>query len=305
MNVKQAKEISIIQYLAQLGHNPVRFQRGEHLFCSPFREEKKPSFFVKENAGNEGEDIWNDFGLSSDQNGGDIIELVKIQENTDTKGALEYLEDYAGYRVPRIYRPQSNTLFDKTPSDIEIIGSPKPLHHFVLLKYLREVRCIPDVVSKYYLKIVWYKHKKAGDKKFYSFGWLNQSGAYELRAANNNFKSVTGKKDVTYIAPKQKSCKSLYIFEGMLDFLSALVIKGQLVLDAHIIVLNTTTQIKKCLPYIERIRPNCIRTFFDNDAAGQKAYESLESSISDEYALERMTFYDDYKDVNDYLMAVS
>lgn len=302
MNVKQAKEISIIRYLHQQGYEPVRFLRGEHLYRSPFREEKKPSFFVKENAGNEGEDIWNDFGSAS---GGDIIELAKALLQTDTSGALRHLEEYGSYRVQRSVSVQDSTLFDTTKSDISIVGTPSPLHHFVLLKYLREVRCIPDVLSQRYLKVIWYTHRKTGNKKFFSFGWQNQNGAYELRAANSEFKSVTGKKDITYIRPQNAVDKMVYIFEGMLDFLSALVIKGQIRLDAHVIILNSTTQLKKCISCIDRIQPNHIRTFFDNDKAGQDAAVVLRKLLEDKYPIERMAFYDDYKDVNDYLVAVS
>lgn len=305
MNAKQAKEISILQYLAQQGHKPIRFLRGEHISPSPFRKETDASFFVKENAGNDGEDIWNDFGLSAMKNGGDIIEFVKVYLNTDTRGALQHLDNYSGFRIPRSRPVQNNSLFDGGSNDISIVGTPSPLHHFVLLKYLREVRYIPDVLSQRYLKVIWYTHRKTGDKKFFSFGWQNQSGAYELRAANSDFKSVTGKKDITYIRPQNTDEKMVYIFEGMLDFLSALVIKGQTSLAAHIIILNSTTQIKKCMTCIDRIQPSHIRTFFDNDKAGNDAAATLQKLIADKYPIERMAFYDEYKDVNDYLVAMS
>lgn len=292
-----------MQYLAMQGIKPVYFRRGEHYFLSPLREEKKPSFIVKENAGRDGEDIWNDFGLASTHNGGDIVEFVKYQLNTDTSDALKHLGDYANLRSPRVAQVQRNSLFDKQ-STISIVGSARPLHHFALLKYLREVRKIPDVVSKAYLKVLWYKQKKYPDRKFFAFGWQNESGAYELRAANSDFKSVTGKKDITYIPTPNTAHNTLFIFEGMLDFLSALIIKGQLRLDGHVIVLNSTSQLKGCFPYVHRIKPSKIITFMDNDDAGRTATNILQEHLSD-YPIEVMTFYKDYKDVNDYLIAVS
>lgn len=303
MNTQQAKEISLMQYLAVQGIKPIYFRRGEHYFLSPLREEKQPSFIVKENAGRDGEDIWNDFGLAATHNGGDIVEFVKYQLNADTSDALKHLADYANLRSPRTAQAQRNSLFDNQ-STISIVGSPRPLHHFALLKYLREVRKIPDVVSKAYLKVVWYKQQKYPDRKFFAFGWRNESGAYELRAASSNFKSVTGKKDITYIPTTNAEHKTLFIFEGILDFLSALVIKGQLRLDGHVIVLNSTAQLKRCFPYVQRIQPSKIVTFMDNDDAGRSATTILQEHLSD-YPVEVMTFYEGYKDVNAYLVEIA
>ena len=59
MNSHQAKKIPLVQILAQLGHHPVRKDKGgvEWVYNSPFRNEKIPSMFV-----NVQKNIWNDFG---------------------------------------------------------------------------------------------------------------------------------------------------------------------------------------------------------------------------------------------------
>ena len=46
MNTNEAKQIRIEEYLHNLGYNPVKQQGDSIWYCSPFREEKTPSFKV-------------------------------------------------------------------------------------------------------------------------------------------------------------------------------------------------------------------------------------------------------------------
>lgn len=45
MNIEEAKSIQLEDYLRRMGFNPVK-QQGDSWYCSPFREEKTPSFKV-------------------------------------------------------------------------------------------------------------------------------------------------------------------------------------------------------------------------------------------------------------------
>lgn len=48
MNIEEAKSIPLEEYLRRMGFSPVR-QHGDSIwYCSPFREEKTPSFKVSE-----------------------------------------------------------------------------------------------------------------------------------------------------------------------------------------------------------------------------------------------------------------
>ena len=67
MNIKEAKQIRLVEYLRIIGHSPVNARGCQYWYLSPLREERTPSFKVNDNL-NE----WYDFGLSA---GGDIIEL--------------------------------------------------------------------------------------------------------------------------------------------------------------------------------------------------------------------------------------
>ena len=67
MNIKEAKQIRLVEYLRIVGYLPVNVKGYQYWYLSPLREERTPSFKVNDNL-NE----WYDFGLSA---GGDIIDL--------------------------------------------------------------------------------------------------------------------------------------------------------------------------------------------------------------------------------------
>lgn len=305
ITIAQAKRIGIVAYLSEIGHHPVGFKQGEHLYLSPFREEKKPSFRVREGAGSSGEDVWHDFGKGG-KSGGDIIVLAELLHKcSSTSDALQHLAEFENLQQMKPNQNVSisqNSLFDQTNPSIEIVGSVRPLHHFVLLKYLREVRCIPDNLAKQYLKLIYYQHKRtSSNNPYFGFGWQNQSGAYEIRSAGEKpFKSVTGRKDITVFPPDSDS-KKVYIFEGMLDYLSALVIKKVKTLNGLVIILNGTALVKRIVPILEERNIEELHTFMDNDTAGQDALKTIHSLYSDTNIIAH-TFYEGYGDVNDYLM---
>ncbi len=50
MNIEEAKSIQLEDYLRRMGFNPVKQQGDSIWYCSPFREEKTPSFKVNTTA---------------------------------------------------------------------------------------------------------------------------------------------------------------------------------------------------------------------------------------------------------------
>ena len=67
MNADQAKRLNLKDLLARLGFAPDHEAKGEFWYRSPFREEKEPSFHLKEDSGKW---FWNDFGAGE---GGNVI----------------------------------------------------------------------------------------------------------------------------------------------------------------------------------------------------------------------------------------
>ena len=104
MNIKEAKQIRLVEYLRIIGHSPVNARGCQYWYLSPLREERTPSFKVNDKL-NE----WYDLGLSA---GGDIIELgkhlyrtgnvsvvlLRISENAiQTAGRLVQVLEEAGF----------------------------------------------------------------------------------------------------------------------------------------------------------------------------------------------------------------
>ena len=106
MNINEAKQIRLVEYLRIIGHSPVNARGCQYWYLSPLREERTPSFKVNDNL-NE----WYDFGLSA---GGDIIELGKHLYRTGNVSArmpLAYLfNSYkAGVSAPVLSRKKWKT----------------------------------------------------------------------------------------------------------------------------------------------------------------------------------------------------
>ena len=69
MNISQAKQIDLVDFLEKEGYKAVKNKGNNHWYCSPIRSENTPSFKV-DSKRNE----WFDYGLNK---GGDILDLAK------------------------------------------------------------------------------------------------------------------------------------------------------------------------------------------------------------------------------------
>lgn len=135
MNMQEAKNIRLVDFLAGFGHEPV-MQRGNSVwYKSPFRTEKEASFKVDLH-----KELWYDFGLGR---GGDIITLAKeIYRTQDISHVLRCIEDKR-----TVLKPVTVSCpFEKAyPAfqDLKIT----PLANRILLTYLEE-RCIDTETAR-------------------------------------------------------------------------------------------------------------------------------------------------------------
>ena len=91
MNIQEAKQIKIADYLQSLGHRPVK-QHGANLwYKSPLRNESEASFKV-----NTMMNSWFDFGMGK---GGNIIILASYLYASDS---LPYLLDKIEKQAPHV-----------------------------------------------------------------------------------------------------------------------------------------------------------------------------------------------------------
>ena len=286
MNMNEAKQIRIEEYLHSLGYSPVRQQGGSLWYNSPFRDEQEPSFKV-----NTERNLWYDFGAGK---GGNIIALAQELYASDS---LPYLLERIAEQAPRV-RPVSFS-FGKQPlskpsfRQLEVVSLSSP----ALLSYLRQ-RGINTELAKRECREVRYL---TGGKPYFAVGFPNRSGGYEIR--NKLFKGCIAPKDITHIRQEQPR-ETCYLFEGFMDYLSFLTLRLERCPDRpnldrqDYIVLNSTSNLSKA------IRPlggyGRIHCFLDNDKAGMEAVQELR----EEYGLrvrDASHIYGGYNDLNDFL----
>ena len=126
MNIQEAKQIKIADYLQSLGHRPVK-QHGANLwYKSPLRNESEPSFKV-----NTTMNSWFDFGMGK---GGNIITLASYLYASDS---LPYLLDKMEKQAPHV-RPTDFSFIQQASEPSFERLEVRELNHPALLRYLSE-----------------------------------------------------------------------------------------------------------------------------------------------------------------------
>lgn len=280
MNYEEIKRISIRAYLASQGIIPRREYGGRGMYLSPLRKESTASFSVSYD-----KNLWHDFGTGE---GGSIIDLVARMENcSDTEAARRLWENEYGTLVP--LSAQSQRMGQLEPPRLTIL-SDRELTHPALADYLSD-RGIEPAISRTYCREVRYA---IGGKEYFAIGFRNDAGGWELR--NPRFKGSSTPKNITTF---DNGSDTAMVFEGFIDFLSYLSLKGNPSPSIDSIVLNSVTNLHKAVPFFSRHR--VVHAFLDNDDAGRKALARLEESLPSSEVIDQSVFYRDHKDLNEYL----
>ena len=197
INCKRARNISIIETLARLGHFPVKESEKEAWFLSVLRSETQASFKVSKALNR-----WYDHGAGF---GGNVIDLIQKIHNCSVKEALEFLTNDISY-----FSFHQQAIFKNSTPKIQIL-KVQEIKHPALVQYLFS-RKINLATARKYCKEVWYEFS---GKKYFAIGLRNDKGGWELR--NTYFKNSSSPKSYTYL---KNSGKYLVIIEGMFDLLS-------------------------------------------------------------------------------------
>lgn len=303
MNTRQLKErILIPDLLKSVGHEPVkRAANGDYVYKSPIRqpEEKTPSFHVTKDGR-----AWHDHGGAYPRSGS-VIDLACYLFRQNVEGAVAMLNEYA-----RTYEPQDRltpigslvaveltTISSQKEAAKPAILEKKLLKHPALVAYF-EGRGIPRKLAAAYL---WEIHYEANGKRYFSAGFENEKGGFELR--NQYCKNAIGAKAATFFKGYQSNL--VKVFEGFTDFLSDMVLYGHKRPECDVFVLNGLSQ----LPEIEKRLTSYqkINLFFDNDPdskAGQRAAEGLAGRYPGKTTNQAAKIYPGHKDMNDYLLSL-
>lgn len=309
MNAQQAKQLSLPDLLAKLGHQPTKTLKGgsELWYKSPFRHEQEPSFHTSFLGGKW---IWNDFGDS----GGTVVDFAMRYYTTDFAGALAKLQRLtetnspqlrleAGVpttQVPAIPANDPKTLCLRTVKALSIDSVTGK----TLLQYLTQQRGIDPLLATKYLLEVHFLNQETG-KTYFAAGISNEVQGYEIR--NAYFKSSIGKKGVTLIKGKKQGQAA--VFEGFMDFLSALtyyqafdLTKFQEVVQGDTLIMHSASFHQRTNELLQAGNYTTIHLYLDNDPTGQRTRERLQAQFPG-LAVDGSAIYKGYKDFNLFLRA--
>jgi DNA primase len=259
MNCKQANGIPIENYLTKQGCT-VKKQKGDQLwFCAPYRNETEPSLTV-----NIKHNIWKDFGNGT---GGTLVDLVQKVQGVTLREALRIIEKQ---QTLFSFKPQT-TYNAPTQADKLTIKHTQPLQNKALLQYLTD-RKIPKHIAERYLSEVYYKTKPDQQKAFFALAFANDKNGFALRS-----KYFKGNSSPTYYTTvKGDTDTAINVFEGIFDFLSALVYFKTDRPKQTTIVLNSLSFLPEILPTLADYKT--VNLFLDNDTAGRTAAATVKQT---------------------------
>ena len=280
MNIDGIRKIPLADFLARLGHEPVRRSGNELWYIAPYRGERTPSFRV-----NVAKQLWYDFGLGK---GGDIFTLAgEFLRNGDFRTQAKFIAEtvnmtVTGWEKPACLLKPVEPIFE----DVEVA----PLLRSPLTEYLEE-RGIPiEVASRHCFRL----NYGVRGKRYFAVGFPNMKGGYEVRS--RYFKGCLPPKSVSLVKANDIPADECLVFEGFMDFLSAVTlgVTG----NADCLVLNSVANAEKAAGLLDGYgRIGC---FLDRDEAGRRTLAVLTKRYGERVS-DRSTLYDGCKDLNEYL----
>lgn len=282
MTPREINQMNIAAFLASLNYFPEKKYHGYWIYKAMWRDQRTGSLKVDLQKG-----LWIDY--SSDE-GGTLIDLVlKMFPNLSVAEIVRRFGqgDFS-------FHPLKLTAYsseEKVP--FKIMKKDDITSHPDLCDYLRKERGIDPLVASRYISAYYYT---SGRKEYWNLGTTNESGGYNL--FSKGFKRATKQGYTLY---ENSDSSSWIYFEGILDFLSFLMIYPDQESVHEYCVLNTVYNLKKTFATLTM--KGITLSFFDNDNAGDKATDALRNEARSTASL----FYDyrktylSYKDLNDYL----
>jgi hypothetical protein len=286
MNIAQAKQIPLEDFLRHLGFEPAHSKAGQLWYRSPFRHESEPSFKV-----NPGRNVWYDFGLGK---GGDIIDFIRIKDQVSSvSDALDRIRDVYGSAPAPTKRFEPKQATSDEPPALELIRL-QPVRSKSLQSYLLSRGISHALVGQFVQEA---RYLRDG-KEYFALAFANESGGYELR--NPHFKGTLGSKAISLREGSRGD--HAVVFEGFIDYLTALVMK-LVPDDATVVVLNSVGMREHAAQRLKALGTASVELYRDNDSAGTELAEFLRNSLPEASIGDRSGTYAGYNDLNDYWVA--
>ncbi|WP_372773473.1 toprim domain-containing protein [Mangrovibacterium sp.] len=276
MNCNEANNIPCTHILTLHYNQSGEVRKHDIWFKSPNRNESQASLKI-----DRVKNVWYDFGSGK---GGRPVDLVCYLSGVSVAGALLILSGFSP-------APVESFSFDQ-PVDPGIeIKHLQPLQNRALIQYLNS-RKISATIAEKYLKEAYYR---ANDKNYFALAFKNDKGGFELR--NKYFKGGSSPKAITTIPGVTKSVN---LFEGWPDFLSALEYFRSLEAKNNTIVLNSLNNINEAL-LVDLQKYNRVNLYLDTDPAGKEAAQRIINAHPNTINQAEM-IYPNYKDFNELLI---
>ena len=277
--IDAVRQIPLADFLARLGHEPVRRSGNELWYIAPYRGERTPSFRV-----NVAKQLWYDFGLGK---GGDIFTLAgEFVGSGNFMEQVKFIAETARVPFAAMDKPQflpkpSEPVFEEVEA-VPLLRSP-------LTDYLAE-RGIPyGIASRYCCRL---NYGVCG-KRYFAVGFPNVAAGFEIRS--RFFKGCVPPKDVSSVKTENTTADVCSVFEGFMDFLSAATLGLE---TGDYLVLNSVSNVEKAMKYLDAYgRIDC---YLDRDEAGRRTLDVLGKRYGGR-ACDRSALYDGCKDLNEYL----
>lgn len=275
------RRIPLADFLARLGHKPVRRSGNELWYLAPYRGERTPSFRV-----NVAKHLWYDFGVGK---GGDIFTLAgEFLQSDDFMVQARFIAEAANMPAIGLEKPTACLPKPAGPAFEEVAVTP--LRYSVLTDYLVKRGILEETALRYCCQLNYTVRRK----RYFAVGFPNVAGGYEVR--NGLFKGCVLPKDVSLVKSGESPSGGCNVFEGFMDFLSAVALKWTE--DEDSLVLNSVANVARSYKYLDGYGK--IRCYLDRDEAGRRVLESLRSRYGDRIT-DRSNLYDGCKDLNEYL----
>lgn len=289
-NIQTIKQQPISAYLKSCGIAPAKEYTYYALYHAPYRDDHNASLKVDFR-----QNLWHDYGMGK---GGSIIDLVMLMRGCSAYEAMAHLanEELSDQQKhdPFAFHRSTPSQTSNPPANTRHILSINEELPLYLKNYLQRARKIDLAIASPYLRHIRYT---VGGREYAAIGFPNRSGGYELRD-NRNFKGSIAPKDISLI--NGESDGTPCFFEGFIDFLSLLTMKGKE--TAPCLILNSVSNLHKAVAYLQEAKICSVKAFCDNDEAGREALRELRATGIEVEDMSRL-LYPHHKDLNEYHVA--
>jgi hypothetical protein len=256
-DLKEYKEISIVSFLSS--------QYG-------IEAKQKGRLYMARLTGKEGFDTTifefdGKFKNWSQDRSGNIFDLVQMIEGCDFLRAKEIIDSYNGVSslkgsLTKINHKAKSDIKPVEPEKLEITGNIHPsLIYYATSRYISR-------------KTVLRFCKQVNIGKYFHLGFQNDKGGYVLR--NKFAKRNTGKSAISSILVDEATVVN--VFEGVFDFLTYKEVYPRC-LESCIVLNSTANLTREVITKLSFF--SVIKCWFDNDEAGNEAYNKIEGNKQD------------------------